>query len=119
MKAVSLLFSGKGKRRVSVGYVVERPIWKTTYRLVLGQDKEDKPYLRGWAAVEYPSDEDWRKVKMALVSGRPVPFRVGLYQPPDAPRALAPVLKLRLSLSRGGDRQARRGLPVNETTEWR
>jgi hypothetical protein len=41
-----------------------------------------------------------------------------LYQPPDAPRAPAPALKLRLSPSRGGDRQARRGLPVNETTEW-
>jgi hypothetical protein len=40
-------------------------------------------------------------------------------QPLDAPPALAPALKLRLSPSRGGDRQARRGLPVNETTEWR
>jgi hypothetical protein len=59
------------------------------------------------------------EVKMALVSGRPVPFRVGLYQPLDAPRPLVPALKPRLSPSRGGDRQARRGLPVNETTEWR
>ena len=68
-KAVSLLFAGKGKRRVSVGYVVENPIWKTTYRLVLGKDKDDKPYLQGWAVVENPSDEDWRDVRMALVSG--------------------------------------------------
>src|SRR3954454_5277069 len=29
-KAVSLSFAGQGKRRVSVGYVVENPIWKTT-----------------------------------------------------------------------------------------
>jgi hypothetical protein len=85
-KAVSLLFSGKGKRRVSVGYVVESPIWKTTYRLVL--DKEDKPYLQGWAVVENPSDEDWRDVKMALVSGRPVSFRMDLYQPLYVPRPL-------------------------------
>jgi hypothetical protein len=69
--------------------------------------------------VEPPSDGDWREVKMARVSGRPVPFRVGLSQPPDAPRAPAPALKLKLSPSRGSDRQARRGLPVNETTEWR
>src|SRR5947209_14758204 len=48
-KAVSLSFAGEGRRRVSVGYVVENPIWKTSYRLVLGQDKGDKPYMQGWA----------------------------------------------------------------------
>jgi hypothetical protein len=87
-KAVSLLFSGKGKRRVSVGYVVESPIWKTTYRLVLGQGEDEKPYLQGWAVVENPSDEDWREVKMALVSGRPISFRMDLYQPLYVPRPL-------------------------------
>src|SRR5204863_5481668 len=34
-KTVGLQFTGNGKRAVKVGYVVERPIWKTTYRLVL------------------------------------------------------------------------------------
>jgi hypothetical protein len=87
-KAVSLLFSGKGKRRVSVGYVVEAPIWKTTYRLVLGQGQDERPYLQGWAAVENPSDEDWREVRMALVSGRPISFRMDLYQPLYVPRPL-------------------------------
>src|SRR3954470_1894803 len=80
-KAVSLSFAGEGKRRVSVGYVVENPIWKTSYRLVLGKGKGDKPYLQGWAVVENPSDEDWRGVRMALVSGRPVSFRMDLYTP--------------------------------------
>src|SRR5258708_21916539 len=37
-KAVTLNFSGEGKRSVSVGYVVENPIWKTSYRLALDQD---------------------------------------------------------------------------------
>jgi hypothetical protein len=87
-KAVSLLFSGKGKRRVSVGYVVENPIWKTTYRLVLGKGEDERPYLQGWAAVENPSDEDWREVRMALVSGRPISFRMDLYQPLYVPRPL-------------------------------
>src|SRR3954454_19316530 len=87
-KAVSLSFSGEGRRRVSVGYVVENPIWKTSYRLVLGQDKGDKPYLQGWAVVENPSDEDWRSVRMALVSGRPVSFRMDLYTPLYVPRPL-------------------------------
>jgi hypothetical protein len=37
----------------------------------------------------------------------------------DSPDEQVPALKLQLSPSRVGDRQARRGLPVNETTEWR
>ena len=57
-KAVSLHFAGEGKRKVEVGYVVENPIWKTSYRLVLDKDGE-KPYLQGWAVVENPTDEDW------------------------------------------------------------
>src|SRR6516165_222652 len=82
-KAVSLVFSGEGKRPVKVSYVVENPIWKTSYRLVL---TEGKPYLQGWAVVENPSDEDWNNVRMSLVSGRPISFQMDLYQPLDVPR---------------------------------
>jgi hypothetical protein len=78
-KAVSLHFSGEGKRKVQVGYVTESPIWKTSYRLIL--DKKEKPYLQGWAVVENPTDEDWQGVEMALVSGRPISFRMDLYNP--------------------------------------
>src|SRR4051812_46979797 len=64
-KAVSLHFAGEGKRKVEVGYVVENPIWKTSYRLVLGKDEgAKKPYLQGWAVVENPTDEDWHGVAM-------------------------------------------------------
>ena len=83
-KAVSLHFAGDGRRKVKVGYVVEAPIWKTTYRLVL--DKEGKPYLQGWAVVENVTDEDWSGVKMALVSGRPISFKMDLYNPLYVPR---------------------------------
>src|SRR5205807_6742907 len=83
-KAVSLSFVGDGKRQVRVGYVVENPIWKTSYRLVL--DKKGKPFLQGWAIVENPSDEDWKDVRMALVSGRPISFQMDLYQPLYVPR---------------------------------
>jgi hypothetical protein len=81
-KAVSLHFSGEGKRKVEVGYVIENPIWKTSYRLVLGKDDQSKkPYLQGWAVVENPTDEDWHEVTMALVSGRPISFKMDLYNP--------------------------------------
>jgi hypothetical protein len=83
-KAVTLNFVGDGKRNVRVGYVIENPIWKTSYRLVL--DKEGKPFLQGWAVVENPSDEDWKDVRMALVSGRPISFQMDLYQPLYVPR---------------------------------
>src|SRR6185369_16879865 len=72
-KAVSIHFAGEGKRQVKVGYVVENPLWKTSYRLVLPtlnakkDDKEEKknPYLQGWAVVENQTDEDWNTVRMA------------------------------------------------------
>jgi hypothetical protein len=93
-KAVSINFVGEGKREVRVSYVVENPIWKTSYRLVLG--KEKKPFLQGWAVVENPSDEDWKDVRMALVSGRPISFQMDLYQPLYVPR---PVVEMELFAS--------------------
>jgi hypothetical protein len=80
-KAVSIRCVGEGTRRVQGSYVVENPVWKTSYRLVLGTKKEEKPYLQGWAVVENASDEDWKDVRMALVSGRPISFQMDLYSP--------------------------------------
>jgi hypothetical protein len=85
-KAVSLSFSGQGKREVQVSYVVENPIWKTSYRLVLSTKKDGKPMLQGWAIVDNSSEEDWKDVRMALVSGRPISFQMDLYQPLYVPR---------------------------------
>jgi hypothetical protein len=86
-KSVELSFLGKGERRVQVGYIQEAPVWKTTYRLVLGDDKSaDKPLLQGWAIVENTSEEDWNKVNLSLVSGRPISFVMDLYQPLYVPR---------------------------------
>ena len=83
-KTVSLGFSGQGKRAVKVGYVVERPIWKTTYRLRL--EPAGKAALQGWALVENTSDDDWHDVRMVLVSGRPISFKMNLYDPLYIPR---------------------------------
>jgi hypothetical protein len=78
-KTVGLSFEGQGKRRVRVGYVVESPVWKTSYRLTL--NKEGRPALQGWAVVDNPTDEDWKDVRMALVAGRPISFQMDLYRP--------------------------------------
>ena len=86
-KSVGLDFSGQGKRRVRLGYVVESPVWKTSYRLLLGEKKEDsKANLQGWAIVENQTDNDWSDVNLSLVSGRPISFVMDLYQPLYVPR---------------------------------
>jgi hypothetical protein len=71
-KTVHLGFNGDGKREVRVGYVVENPIWKTSYRLVKGE--EGKWRLQAWANVENTSDDDWNDIKLTLVSSRPISF---------------------------------------------
>jgi hypothetical protein len=83
-KSVRIHFNGNGRRTVRVGYVVERPIWKTSYRLSL-EDK-GKVHMQGWALVENTSDDDWNKVRMVLVTGRPISFQMDLYQPLYVPR---------------------------------
>jgi hypothetical protein len=83
-KNVSFEFNGEGKRTVKIGYVLEAPMWKSSYRLVF--DKEGKPKLQGWAVVENTTDEDWKDIRMALVSSRPISFQMDLYQPLFVPR---------------------------------
>ena len=97
-KAVSLSFTGAGERAVRVGYVQEAPVWKTSYRLVLGEGGAGKALLQGWAIVENTTDRDWKDVRMALVSGRPISFVMDLYQPLYVPR---PVVQPELFASLG------------------
>jgi hypothetical protein len=95
-KPVKISFGGTGDRRVRLGYVVETPVWKTSYRLILG-DRPAAPaggattrpvdgQLQGWAIVENQTDNDWQNVQMKLVSGRPISFVEDLYQPLYVPR---------------------------------
>ena len=83
-KTVGVTFDGDGKRNVSVSYITQTPVWKTSYRLVLADT--GNPFLQGWAIVENTSDEDWSNVKLALVSGRPISFVMDLYEPLYATR---------------------------------
>lgn len=78
-KSVTLQFRGKGERPVRIGYIQEMPVWKTSYRLVL--DEKKQPFLQGWAIVENTTEADWSNVDLTLVSGRPISFRMDLYQP--------------------------------------
>ncbi|MBS0196642.1 MAG: hypothetical protein JSR77_07780 [Planctomycetes bacterium] len=95
-KTVDVTVSGQGSREIVVGYVQEAPVWKASYRLVLPDEGKDasKPgqvTLQGWAIVENTTDEDWSSVVLSLVSGRPVSFRMDLYQPLYVTRPEVPV----------------------------
>ncbi len=87
-RQVELHFNGEGARTVSVGYLLETPVWKTSYRLVAD---EGESFLQGWAIVENTTDEDWEGVSLALVSGRPISFTQDLYEPIYVPRPEVPV----------------------------
>ncbi len=112
-KPVDIRFNGTGERHVRLGYVVETPIWKASYRLVLSgddpDDKKPKAFLQGWAIVENQTDNDWNNVRLSLVSGRPISFTENLYQPLYVPRPeVTPELyaSLRPQTYEGGQQQA-------------
>jgi len=80
-KPISVRFDGNGRRRVALGYVVEAPLWKTSYRLSLpAEGAAATPALQGWAIVENNTANDWQNIELALVSGRPLSFIEDLYQ---------------------------------------
>ena len=95
-KPVTVLHSGGANQHLRLGYVVETPVWKTAYRLLMKDpspadttgDKKGKPAtqqsedrLQGWAVVENQTDADWNDVRLSLVSGRPISFVMNLYEP--------------------------------------
>jgi hypothetical protein len=78
-KRMAILTSGQGERELFVSYVVESPVWKTSYRILL--DEGEAPLLQGWALVDNTGDEDWVDVRLSLIAGLPVSFVHDLYNP--------------------------------------
>jgi hypothetical protein len=81
-----------------ISYITPTAIWKSSYRLTLGTES---PTLEGWAIVDNTTDEDWKEVKLSVVSGRPISFislldipRYGQRQVAEMPedRAAGPVV---------------------------
>lgn len=78
-KRMAILTAGQGERELFVSYVVESPVWKTSYRILL--DEGEPPLLQGWALVDNTGDEDWVDVRLSLIAGLPVSFVHDLYNP--------------------------------------
>jgi len=79
-------FLGKPGASITLGYIAETPVWRTTYRLVIGSDR--KATLQAWALLHNDTDEAWRDVKVELASGRPDSFLFPLAAPRYARREL-------------------------------
>lgn len=75
---LSISLQGGKNSLANIAYVIENPVWKTSYRLQL-PEKSKKGFLQAWAHVENPTASDWKGVKLHLVSGKPVSFIEDLY----------------------------------------
>src|ERR1039458_4335207 len=67
------------QREIIASYTIPAAVWKSSYRLMLGD--KGQPTLEGWAIVDNTTGEDWTKVQLSLVSGRPISFISQLYAP--------------------------------------
>ena len=72
---------------VTIGYVAEAPLWRSTYRIVLDA-RADSAVIQGWALLHNDTDEDWHTVHVELVNGQPDSFLFPLAAPRYARREL-------------------------------
>ncbi len=76
---LSVRLAGETPHPLIVAYITEMPVWKPTYRVVLGD--QGTSLLQGWAVVDNVSGEDWNNVRLSLVAGNPVSFKYDLHSP--------------------------------------
>mmetsp|Transcript_9034 Transcript_9034/g.27156 ORF Transcript_9034/g.27156 Transcript_9034/m.27156 type:complete len:678 (-) Transcript_9034:583-2616(-) len=75
---ISVITRGEGNRNIDVGYAMECPVWKTSYRATM-EEGATSFHLQGWAIVENVTDSDWEEIDLRLVSGVPISFVHDLY----------------------------------------
>lgn len=78
-RSVYIDSSDANSREIVASYMIPAPVWKSSYRLIFGA--AGQPVLEGWAIVDNTTGEDWNKVNLSLVSGRPISFVTQLYAP--------------------------------------
>ncbi|MBN2801682.1 MAG: DUF4139 domain-containing protein [Deltaproteobacteria bacterium] len=76
---ITIRLSGDKPHDLVVSYVVEAPVWKPTYRLVMDNNKE--ALLQSWAIVDNTSGENWDDVSLSLTAGAPIAFKYDLHTP--------------------------------------
>jgi hypothetical protein len=91
VRRMSFTASGSGDRDIFVSYISEVPVWKSTYRILLPEQANEKPLLQGWAIVDNTIGEDWKDVQLSLVAGAPQSFIQDISQPFYARRPVVPL----------------------------
>jgi hypothetical protein len=84
----SLRLLAQSDKPVTLGYLAESPIWRTTYRLVMA-DGGERGTLQAWALIHNDTEETWAKVQIELVNGQPDSFLYPLAAPRYGRRELA------------------------------
>ncbi|HTY24375.1 MAG TPA: DUF4139 domain-containing protein [Desulfomonilaceae bacterium] len=91
-KKLMLNAAGKGERELRIGYLIEMPIWKCSYRVIFDEKKKDaSPLLQGWALAENNTEDDWKDVTISFVAGNPMSYVMDLYSPYYVRRAHVPI----------------------------
>jgi hypothetical protein len=63
---------------LAVGYIAEAPVWRPSYRLVLGKGPA---HLQLWGIVQNLSGEDWNNTRLTLVADAPLALTTQLERP--------------------------------------
>ena len=90
-KKLTLSATGQGERDLRIGYLIEMPIWKCSYRIIFDEKKKDTTLLQGWALAENNTEDDWKDVKISFVAGNPMSYVMDLYSPYYVKRAQVPI----------------------------
>jgi len=78
LRNVTLELDGE-KHDLTVGYLAETPLWRPSYRLIVGKNGEAS--LQVWGIVQNQSGEDWNNIELSLVAGAPIAFESTLGDP--------------------------------------
>lgn len=91
-KKLSVSATGQGERDLRVGYLIEMPIWKCSYRVIFDEAKKDAPpLLQGWALAENTTEDDWKDISISFVAGNPLSYIMDLYSPFYVQRPRVPI----------------------------
>ncbi|MBI4650288.1 DUF4139 domain-containing protein [Candidatus Desantisbacteria bacterium] len=120
-KQLTLTAVGEGERNLRIGYLVEMPVWKCSYRLILDSKEKENALLQGWAQAENITEEDWENINISFVAGNPLSYSMDMYSPFYIERQTVPIPGLSdLPVNWGSSLPAKTPLPeVKKITEGR
>ena len=90
-KKLTLTAQGKGERELRLGYLIEMPIWKSSYRIIFDSKNREEALIQGWALAENTTEEDWKDIYISFVAGNPLSYVMDVYSPYYVTRPKVPI----------------------------